>query len=609
MILTMLLLIHSYLSLYMIAHSCRIWHILILEIFLSLTRGRVSGLVMLGQAALQEQEQQEKVELMMFSPTNGSLDQEQVLVQAMWDEKSNNNSNNSTSTTNYRVSHTNPEDFTISMLVNPCGANGTHNGADTTIALGYDCCMHQFGQGEYGYLKYIDGRELSDMEALEKRYLARQDEVWHNIVLVNENGDIIPYESSRRADDHIEIDESCTGLRKPHTYCWGNRLKAIPSPYVPSCWDHNQTVDATLRCYDPWGRRKPNCMQVSYSQNAIINICNSSSSNHAEKSSDANCGTFIEIHQHSSLSHYESTLSVLAESKISTEVTSGMYTMTIDLTYKNDKNKLLCNLKDSNIHVGSMVKILNHSPLCCCPPKYDHNTQKGSFFCPVKDFEGSGPFATKHVTLEEKIKFDEQSAKYPQCHNHSEDEDVLMCNVGIADFIEGVSNDVLRAISGSKAMIMPKRCIPIQKLSNGSYTSTQLDGLYSGPCPHGKTFHSCGTSSSRERGCMGNDFAFSFQGRIGKVVSVPNKKENDVYGITFNNGRTVYYFPKHEIAIQKPDSNYELWFVHRNRYERVIHKRKGFKVIWPPCSFDLKRNRYLPYTQISNDGELLEVFG
>jgi hypothetical protein len=520
-------------------------------------------------------------------------------------------SNTNKEAINYRVSYNNPEDYTISMLVNPCGANGTHDGVDKTIALGYDCCMNQFGQGEYGYLKYINGRELSEMEALETRRFVSQHEVLHNMVLVNENGEMIPYESSRRADDHIEIDESCTGLRKPHTSCWGNRLKAVPSPYVPSCWDHNQTVDATLQCYDPQGRRKSNCMQISYSQNAIINICNSSH-NQVETSSasNVNCGTFIEIHQHSSLSFYESNLSVLAESKVSTEVTSGMYTVTIDLTYKTDKRRLLCNLQDDKIQVGSMVKILNHSPLCCCPSKYDHNTQQGSFFCPVKDFEGSGPFATKHVTLEEEIKLDEQHAEYPQCPFHSVDEDVLMCSLRIVDYSGEMESKIHNMISGSKTMIMPERCIPIHKLSNGSYSSNHLDGVYSAPCSHGKTFSSCGgiSSSSQHGECIGNDYAFSFRGKIGKVISIPNH-ETDAYSVTFNDGRTSYHFLEHEIQIQSPNSNYELWFVHRNRYERVIHKHKGFKVIWPQCTFDMKSNKYFPYAQVADDGEILEVIG
>ena len=61
----------------------------------------------------------------------------------------------------------------ISMLINPCGVNGTHGGIDRSIARGYDCCMNQFGRGEYGFLKYVNGNglEMTDIAVFEKRIL------------------------------------------------------------------------------------------------------------------------------------------------------------------------------------------------------------------------------------------------------------------------------------------------------------------------------------------------------------------------------------------------------------------------------------------------------
>ena len=50
----------------------------------------------------------------------------------------------------YRESLPPTEDFVIGILVNPCGANGTH-GRDDDVALGYDCCINRFGQGEYAF--------------------------------------------------------------------------------------------------------------------------------------------------------------------------------------------------------------------------------------------------------------------------------------------------------------------------------------------------------------------------------------------------------------------------------------------------------------------------
>ena len=100
-------------------------------------------------------------------------------------------------------------------------------------------------------MKYVNGSEMIDIAVFEKRILASHDEVLHNVITVDEDGKEISFEHSRRADDHTMIDEECVGLRDPHRSCLGMRLRAIKSPYNPSCWDHNQTVDATLRFMHP----------------------------------------------------------------------------------------------------------------------------------------------------------------------------------------------------------------------------------------------------------------------------------------------------------------------------------------------------------------------
>jgi hypothetical protein len=82
-------------------------------------------------------------------------------------------------------------------------------------------------------------------------------------------------------------------LRDPYSYCLENRLKAIKSPFNPFCWDHNQTVDATLRCYTHTGMRRSHCMQLSYSQNAFFSLCGSEFA----KNLHYYCGTYIEIHR------------------------------------------------------------------------------------------------------------------------------------------------------------------------------------------------------------------------------------------------------------------------------------------------------------------------
>jgi len=500
----------------------------------------------------------------------------------------------------YRIEYPNPEDYVISMLVNPCGTNGTHDGLDKTMSLGYDCCMNRFGQGEYGFLKFDDsdgGREMTDIEVFEKRLLAEHDEVLHNIIAVDEHGVAIQYEYSRRADDHTLLDEMCRGLRDPYPSCLQNRLKAIKSPYTPSCWDHNQTVDATLRCYTPDGRRKSNCMQVSYSQNAFINLCGGDFAN------DDRCGTFIEIHRENG-SPYDSQDTILADTEMSTVETNGMYTTTIDLTYKGDKDRLLCAYQETKIRVGSMVRVVEESPQCCCPPKYNRVSTKGSFFCPKKPFTDDGPFADRVDLLAEKLARDEARKTYPRCPWQKEDEDMIICSKEMGEDGD-IDSQVLEAFSGSARLIYAKECEEVKENTEGLYSSNDLHGTYSLPCPIGEAFKGCGIISD-DSDCHGDDFPFSFRNRIGKVVRLPDVADNS-YGVSFNDGRTVYGFPEYHLKIQMTPSNYELWFVQRNRFEKILQKKKGFRVIWPLCTFDPINDRYVPFAQVSDNGEIRRV--
>jgi hypothetical protein len=491
----------------------------------------------------------------------------------------------------YRLEYPDPEDFVIDMLVNPCGANGTHDGLDESIAKGYDCCMYQFGRGEYGFLKYDNEREMINVEVFQKRLLAHHSEVIQNIITVDEHGVEIPYHFSRRADDHTIIDETCIDFRKPHTSCVQNRLRVIKSPYVPPCWDHNQTVDATLDCFTPNGKKSPNCMQISYAQNAFISICG------GDFSDDDRCGTFIEIHRENG-SPYDSESTIMADTKIVTEETNGMYTTTIDLTYKGDKNRLLCAYQETKIRIGSMVKVVQNSPQavrqCCCP--------KRSFFCPMKPMAEGGPFADSVDTLEERLERDEQWDSSPHCPQMNEDEDKLFCNVEMGE--SGYSDSaILEAISETKRLTYTKECDAVEENEDGLYSSNVLYRKYSSPCPYGEAFKSCGASNLD---CLDDDVPFSFNNRIGKVFRLPTK-ENKSYGVSFNDGRTIYYFAYYELHVEIPQSNYELWFVQRNRFEKILQKRKGFRVIWPLCTFDLINDRYFPFAQVSDDGKILRV--
>jgi len=248
-----------------------------------------------------------------------------------------------------------------------------------------------------------------------------------------------------------------------------------------------------------------------------------------------------------------------------------------------------------------MVKVLNDSPLCCCPPKYNRITRKGSLFCPTKAFTDDGPFADSHV--QEKLELDEARKLYPLCPKQDEDKDAIVCSMEFGEY-GGIDSEVLEALSGSARLTHVTNCEYSKSSENGVLSSVHLQGNYPFMCPLGDTFASCAGASNNGQ-CSGNDLPFSFRGRIGKVVRVP-KNEQDAYEVSFNDGRTVYDFPQHHLQIQIPPSNYELWFVQRNRFEKILQKRKGFKVFWPLCTFDLVNDRYFPFAQLSIDGKVLD---
>ncbi len=587
----------------------------------------------------------------------------------------------SSSIQNYRIAYPHPEDYVIELLVNPCGVNNTRvvdSDSDKTIPLGYDCCMNKFGRGEFGFLKYLpnsnkkengneeeeeegditsanstatsttstttistndnngsrDQEELSYTEIFQKRIPAGPNEVLHNMIIVDEKGIEIPHEYSRRADDHTIIDESCMGLRKPFTSCLNNRLRAIQSPFVPDCWDHNQTVDATVSCYTPNGEKNLNCMQVSYSQNTFINTCGGGKDNN-DFSNDANCGTYIEIHR-SNGSPYDPESTTLSQTKINTRETNGMTTTTIDLSYKGNANRILCAYNETKIRIGSMVRIKegHNSPQCCCPPRYNKLSKHGSFFCPRKKGTDDGPFADAKDLLVEQLDNDRDQLVYPYCHDMDENEDILMCSREIGGAAGGgpqqrkdLSINVLDMLIGSEnSLFYTDQCSTIQINERGKFTSDDLNGEYGSKCSFGDAFKSCGgivrgggddvgtntntnTNTNANHDCFSGDSLFHFQNKIGKITMLPKKNDEKVkmYGVTFNDGRTEYYFPKSSLELQEPYSNYELWFVQRNRFEKILQKRKGFRVVWPECTFDQVNDRYFPYAEINPDGNFAKV--
>ena len=484
----------------------------------------------------------------------------------------------------YKESYPPTEDFVIGLLVNPCGANGTED----DIALGYDCCMERYGQGEYAFRPgsrnkfsngYSNGIPISYNEPL------------HNIELVDEAGNPIDYKHSRRADDILYLDEHCTGLREPHMSCINERFAATRSPHLPPCWDNNQTVDATLDSFTPAGKRIHNAMQIAYSQNAYVNVCGGESGD-----DDDHCGTYIEIHKENG-SPYDDEATILSEVKITTPVTNGMMTTVLPLTYSADPNRILCSYEEIDIQLGSMVRVNTHADLCCCPSWLKPTRRIGAFFCPKRQWSKDGPFAPKLESLEGQYADDVYQQSFPWCPDlEAKGEDVIMCTQ------ERPFADSVPISDPGRYFVRPCTTL-VENEDDGLYSSTDLHGKYSDVCPYGNSLKVCGLTSPDES-CHEKDYDYTFRDKIGKLVHVPESPVNNgkKYGVTFNNGRSVYWFARTELEFLKPEGNYQLWFVLRNRYEKIVQKKKPFKVSWPRCTYDPMEERYFPYAQLVNKG-------
>lgn len=494
-------------------------------------------------------------------------------------------------TPTYREALPSPSEYKATLLVNPCSANGTHSGLGGT-PLGYDCCLESYGAGEYALVDpsaqifspqgepFIKGLQISPWSQL-----ALPDEVVHNVKLVDEDFNPILLQESRRAADETTIDPRCTRLRSPYPGCLAYRARAVRSNLRPACSDNNQTVDATLDCYTAAdGKRNANCMQVGFSQTALIHQCGGLFANHP------NCGTFLEIHR---ASPYDDETTILGETRITGRGDGTTNTTIMPLTYKADPTRILCNYQESRIRVGSMVRINSNAAVCCCPPTYRDSTKRGSFFCPRRPGRRDGPMATGPNTLHEQLAVDEHEAAYPLCHSHDEDKDVLMC-----------SKLLSAPFATHGAHTYP--CGEVTFGDDERYGSADLEGRYDSICPIGEAFSPCSKAFAGTIECLEGDRRMSFQDEVGKVVDIDDS-EKDIYQVSFNDGRTQYSFALHELDMINLDNSYELWYVQRNRFEKVIKKKKAFRVIWPPCSFDSVNNQFFPYAQLDENRKPMAV--
>jgi len=489
----------------------------------------------------------------------------------------------------YQESFPSHEDFVIGILVNPCGANGTY-GREDDIALGYDCCMERYGRGEYGFRP---GTRNRFSNGYSNGIPISPDEPLHNVDLVDEFGNELEFQYSRRANDILYIDESCVGLRDPHMACISDRFAASASKMRPPCWDNNQTVDSTLACFTPIGNKRSNCMQIAFSQNAYIFGCGGKFAN------DDSCGTYLEIHKPNG-SPYDDEATILSDSKITVSATNGMLTTTIPLTYKGDPKRILCSYDEVDIRVGSMVRVHSDAPTCCCPPWLSplRTSKIGAFFCPKRQWsKDGGPFAPALSSLEEEYMDDRFQRSFPWCPAlDAEDQDFIMCTQ------ERVFADDVEMSDPSRYFVHP--CTTLEEVDGGGYTSADVSGIYNNRCPYGVAFKGCGLGLSPNHGCHMKDHRFSFKDEIGKVFRVSDDKK---YGVSFNNGRSLYWFDRNELEFLKPDGSYEVWWVQRNRHEKIIQKRKPFRVVWPRCTFDAVNDRYFPYAYLDSSGKPIAV--
>jgi hypothetical protein len=177
-------------------------------------------------------------------------------------------------TNNYIFDYPNPEQYRISLLIDPCRFTGRP-----------DCCMNVFGSPEYPKLK------ISPWEAernFKPPFFGSDTEVQINFNLVDELGFGIDSTMKRYADDVEYYNEDCLGYLKPFRYCAGKNYAYRRSDERAACIDNNYTLNTLSDCYYPNGTKSQRCFQVGYSQDAFIPVC--------KDESDPHCGTFLEVH-------------------------------------------------------------------------------------------------------------------------------------------------------------------------------------------------------------------------------------------------------------------------------------------------------------------------
>lgn len=177
------------------------------------------------------------------------------------------------------------ENYHVNLIVDPC--RGHEPG----------CCQDVFGTPQY--VGSTAARVPGTISAL---------------LSSDGDGDTSPVANSRLQDQYLHFDPDCDetiiagSFRETKgtlsvkssfdgfgndvfTRCVGHNLAMDLDLKAPACWDHNNTVNATLPCFTVNGDRFPSCLAIGYFSSAYVVQCGGA------YREDDHCGTFVELHQ------------------------------------------------------------------------------------------------------------------------------------------------------------------------------------------------------------------------------------------------------------------------------------------------------------------------
>jgi hypothetical protein len=193
-------------------------------------------------------------------------------------------------------------DYTQNVIFDPCRD------------YAFNCCSDTYGTPEF--VQYNNDSTSANYGSPEARDAEKN---------------VIDASQSRRIDDEIYMDETCTGPQTPSLLCVSARFARKPSSVHPSCWNYNDTINAFSSCRTDGDRKHttPTCMEIGYMQTAYIVQCRGKYA-HAR-----NCGTYLEVH-----SPHDNSL--LSQVQLPGGFQSGYRMTGLNMTYAGNSSRLLC---------------------------------------------------------------------------------------------------------------------------------------------------------------------------------------------------------------------------------------------------------------------------